>query len=71
MQYPLKSVGFWDHILLGKENLKPLLIILKDKKLKNVNKFEYQEKYANKIIALIKKIIKCKDYIGYICLGHI
>lgn len=50
---------------------KPVAINLKSKKLENNAKLERQKKRADKIPFSTKNNIKCKDYIGSICLGHI
>ncbi len=71
MRYSLESAGLWDHTLPDKENPQPVAIILKDKELEDDVKIERQEKRADKIIAWTKNNVKCKGYIGRMCLGHI
>ncbi len=71
MQYSLESAGLWDHTLSDTENPKPVVIVLLGKDLKNDTKLERQEKRADKIIAWTKNDVKCKGYIGRMCLGHI
>ena len=71
MRYSLESASLWDHTLSDKENLKPVAIVLKNKDLKNDAKLERQKKRADKIPAWTKSNIKCKGYIGRICLSHI
>ncbi len=71
MQYSLKSARLWDHTLLDTANSKLVTIVLLGKDLKNNTKFERQEKRTDKIIAWTKNNIKCKAYIGRMCLDHI
>lgn len=40
MRYSLGFIGFWDHILSDKKNLKPMAIIFKDKNLEDDAKLE-------------------------------
>lgn len=71
MQYSLKSTRLQDHILSNKENPKPVAIVLKGKALNDDTKLKCQEKRTEKIIGWTKNNVKYKNYIGYICLGHI
>ncbi len=71
MRYSLESSRLWDHTLPDEENSKPVGLIFKDKELKDDVKLEHQKKRANKIIAWTKNNVKCKGYIGRICLSHI
>lgn len=71
MQYYLKSEEFWDHTLSTNKNLKPIFIILKDKKLEDGAKFECQEKCINKILVWINKNVKFTYYISCIFFGHV
>lgn len=48
-----------------------MAIVLKDKVLEDDIKLERQENRADQITAWSKTNVKCKDYIGPICLGHI
>ena len=71
MLYFLESVGLWDNTLLANENHLPIPIILKKEDLENNLKVEHQEKRTDKIHTWKNDNIKSKDYISYICLGHI
>ena len=71
MRYSLESAGLWDHTLSDQENPKPVAIILKGEDLEDDAKLERQEKRADKIHAWTKNNVKCKRYIGCMCLGHI
>lgn len=71
MRYSLESAGLSYHTLSDEENPKPVAIVLKDKDLEDDAKLERQEKRGDKIIAWTKNNIKCKVYIGRMCLGHI
>ncbi len=71
MRYSVEYGGLWDHTLPDKENAKPIAIIFKDKELEDDDKLERKEKRADKIIAWTKNNVKCKCYIGRMCLGHI
>ena len=71
MRYSLESAGLWDHTLSDEENPKPVAIILKGEALNDDAKLERQEKRADKILAWTKNNVKCKGYIGRMCLGHI
>lgn len=46
-------------------------MILKGDDLNNDVKLEHQKKRVDKIIAWTKNNVKCKDYIGQMCIGHI
>ena len=54
-----------------KKNTKPVAIILQDKVVEDDVKLKRKEKPADKIIAWTKNNVKCKGYIGCICLDHI
>lgn len=71
MHYLLESARLWIHTLSVGKNLKLGSIIFKMKEKLNDAKLKYQEGRANKIIIWIKNNVKCKDYIGRICLSHI
>ena len=71
MRYSLESIGLWDYTLSDTENPKPVLIILKGEDLKNDAKLECQAKHADKIHAWTKNNVKCKGYIGRMCLSHL
>ena len=71
MRYSLESAGLWDHTLSDEENPKPVAIVVKDKDLEDDAKFERQEKRVDEIIVWTKNNVKCKGYIGRMCLGHI
>ncbi len=71
MHFSFKFGGLLDQNILDKENSKLVAMILKDKKLEDDAKLERKEKRADKIIAWTKNDIKCKSYIGQMCLDHI
>ena len=71
MHYSLESEGLWDHTFSDKESPKPVAFILKGKELEDDVKLERQKKRADKIIAWTNNNVKCKGYIGRMCLGHI
>lgn len=71
MRYSLESAGLWDHTLPNAENPKPVPILLKGNDFDDDAKVDRQEKRADKITAWNKNNLKCKGYLGRMCLGHI
>ena len=71
MQYSLEFVRLWDHTLPDIENPKPSPIVLKSEDLKDDAKLERHKKRADKIHTWNKNNVKCKSYIGRICLSYI
>lgn len=71
MRYFLESAGLWDYTFADEANFKPKAIAPRNKDLEDHDKLERQQKCADKIIAWPKNNVKCKDYIGCMCLGHI